>query len=60
MLSVDGYADHPLAPDDVVTIQASDYKARFLRVNPPMHFYHTLTQRLDFGGAPGRARPGSP
>ena len=45
-LSVDGYADHPLSPGDRVELEQSPYRARFLRANPPNHFYATLTRRL--------------
>ena len=57
MLSIDGYVDLPLARDEGIRVQASSYKARFLRLHPPAHFYHTLTQRLDFGGGVARATP---
>ncbi len=46
--SVDGYVDRELAPGDGVRVQLSPYKARFLRANPPTHFYETLTRRLGF------------
>jgi NAD+ kinase len=57
ILSIDGYVDLPLASGESVRIKASSHKARFLRIHPPSHFYHTLTQRLDFGGGAGRADP---
>ena len=50
MLSVDGYVDLPLGRNDGIRVQASPHKARFVRIHPPSHFYHTLTRRLDFGG----------
>ena len=46
-LSVDGRADMDLAPGDVVEIVRSPYIARFLRANPPNHFYSVLTDRLN-------------
>jgi NAD+ kinase len=48
ILSVDGYADYPLAPGDRVDLEQSPFKARFLRANSPSHFYATLTRRLGF------------
>ena len=59
ILSVDGYLNLPLALNDVVQVEASPYTARFLRVHPPNYFFHTLTRRLDFGGALPRAAPQS-
>ena len=46
-LSVDGRADMDLAPGDVVEVMKSPYVARFLRANPPNHFYSVLTERLN-------------
>ena len=46
-LSVDGRADMDLAPGDVVEVTKSPYVARFLRANPPNHFYSVLTERLN-------------
>ena len=51
LISVDGYLNVPLNREDRVRIEASPYKARFLRTHPPNRFFHTLTRRLDFGGA---------
>ena len=48
VLSVDGYFDLPLEPGDRVEVEQSSLKARFLRANPPSHFYATLTRRLGF------------
>ena len=56
MLSVDGYLDTELAFGDGIRVQASPYKARFLRANPPTHYYETLTQRLGFGGGQSSTR----
>ena len=47
-LSVDGYVDYTLTPGDRVVLTQSPYKAKFLRANPPNHFYATLTRRLGF------------
>ena len=46
-LSVDGRADMAIAPGDVVEVMRSPYVARFLRSNPPNHFYGVLTDRLN-------------
>ena len=51
LISVDGYLNVPLKREDRVQVEASPYKARFLRIHPPNRFFHTLTRRLDFGGA---------
>jgi NAD+ kinase len=56
ILSVDGYIDMELTPGDGVRVQTGPYKARFLRANPPGHFYATLTQRLGFGGGQSTTR----
>ncbi len=48
VLSVDGYLDLPLKPGDRVEVEQSPLKAKFLRANPPNHFYATLTRRLGF------------
>ena len=55
-LSVDGYVDIELALGDGIRVQNSPLKARFLRANPPIHFYETLTQRLGFGGGQSSTR----
>ena len=46
MLSVDGFQDARLDPDDKVSIRRSPYVARFLRANPPGSFYTSLMRRL--------------
>ena len=56
ILSVDGYIDMELAQGDGVRVQTGPYKTRFLRANPPSHFYATLTQRLGFGGGQSTTR----
>ncbi|PKB72705.1 MAG: hypothetical protein BZY75_05630 [SAR202 cluster bacterium Io17-Chloro-G7] len=45
-LSIDGYVDFPMEPGDRVMVKQSPYRARFLRANPPSHYYATLTRRL--------------
>ena len=45
-LSIDGYVDYPMDPGDRVVVKQSPYRARFLRANPPSHYYATLTRRL--------------
>ena len=54
-LSIDGQLDYPLVPGDRVELEQSPLKAKFLRANPPSHFYGTLTQRLGFGVEQARA-----
>ena len=54
-LSIDGHLDYPLVPGDRVELEQSPLKAKFLRANPPSHFYGTLTQRLGFGVEQARA-----
>lgn len=55
MLSVDGFTDATLSPDDMVTVRRSPYTARFLRANPATVFYSALTRRL--GLSPRREPP---
>ena len=45
-LSVDGFVDMALAEGDQVQVESSPHVARFLRAQPPSHYYATLTQRL--------------
>jgi NAD+ kinase len=45
-LSVDGHTSIELYDGASVTIRASAKRTRFLRVNPPGHFYASLGQRL--------------
>jgi NAD+ kinase len=47
-LSVDGQFDYSLEPGDIVDLEQSPLKAKFLRANPPSYFYGTLTRRLGF------------
>ena len=48
VLSVDGFLDYQFQPGDRVMIEQSPLKARFLRSQPPDHFFSTLTRRLGF------------
>ena len=57
VLSVDGFTDTMIDPDDVVVIRRSPHTTRFLRKDPPAAFYSTLTQRL---GVSGRQVPPTP
>ena len=45
-LSIDGYVDYPMEPGDKVVVKQSPHRAKFLRANPPSHYYATLTRRL--------------
>ena len=45
-LSIDGYVDYPMEPGDKVVVKQSPRRAKFLRANPPSHYYTTLTRRL--------------
>lgn len=45
-LSIDGYVDYPMEPGDKVVVKQSPHRAKFLRANPPSHYYTTLTRRL--------------
>lgn len=46
VLSTDGYTHHSLHNGDCVEVVAASAPARFLRLNRPEHFYHTLVERL--------------
>jgi NAD+ kinase len=46
MLTVDGQVGAELEIDDVVTVEASPYRARFARVREQAYFYKTLVSRL--------------
>lgn len=45
-LNIDGQVEIPLHSGDIVTVSASPYRARFLRIQPRTYFYSTLTRRL--------------
>ena len=55
-LSVDGYVDVELQTGARVKVERSSSKAKFLRAEPPTHFYSTLTGRLGFGGGQSSTR----
>jgi len=46
ILTVDGQFEFTLLDGDRVTVKASPYAARFVRIHPPAHFYRTLMARL--------------
>ena len=46
ILSVDGFVEESLEEGSRVTVEASPYRARFLRRQPVEHYFATLTQRL--------------
>ena len=48
VLSVDGFLDYNFQPGDGVLLEQSSLKAKFLRSQPPEHFFATLTRRLGF------------
>ncbi|MBI4197622.1 MAG: NAD(+)/NADH kinase [Chloroflexi bacterium] len=54
-LSVDGFIDLRVSEGDEVLLEASPYKARFLRSQPPSHYYATLMRRLGLEG--GELKP---
>lgn len=62
VLSVDGFTDTHLAPQDVVAIRRSPYVTRFLRRHAPTTFYAALTRslRLDPRMPPADAPAQSP
>ena len=46
ILSVDGQIDVKLLDRDIVRVEASEYTAKFARLQPPAYFYRTLLERL--------------
>lgn len=46
ILTVDGQFEFTLLDGDRVTVKASQHVARFVRIQPPAHFYRTLMARL--------------
>ena len=46
VLSIDGQIEQPLAGGGEVTVCASTYKARFLRLRPRTYFYGSLHEKL--------------
>jgi NAD+ kinase len=51
ILTVDGQFEFALLDGDRVTVKASPHVARFVRVQPPAHFYRTLMARLRPSGS---------
>lgn len=45
-LNIDGQVEIPLHSGDIVTVEQSPFRARFLRLQPRTYFYSTLTRRL--------------
>ena len=56
VLSMDGHVDMDLNPGAAIRVHKSPFRARFLRANPPSHFYASLTSRLGFGGGQSTTR----
>lgn len=50
VLSIDGQVDVPLKGDEVIQVSASPYVTRFLRSNPPGHFYTALQRWIGWKG----------
>ncbi len=46
VLSIDGQTERPLVSGSDVTVSASEYKARFLRLRPRTYFYSSLHEKL--------------
>ncbi len=57
VLSVDGLADVALREGDSVDVQASQFKARFLRLGPPTDFYLRMANQLGWHRPGGNAVP---
>jgi NAD+ kinase len=57
VLSVDGFADVHLSEGDSVTVSASEYRARFLRLNPRTDFYQRMAAQLGWHRPGGNATP---
>jgi NAD+ kinase len=57
VLSVDGLADFPLLEGDSVSVSASDYRARFLRLKPRTDFYERMAAQLGWHRPGGNALP---
>ena len=52
ILTVDGFADTTLGPDDRLVVKRSPHVARFLRAAPLGDFFASLTARLGIGPRP--------
>ena len=57
ILSVDGYLDTSLGPEDTVVVRRSPHVARFLRARPPSAFYANLFDRLGVKEYPASLHP---
>lgn len=57
ILSVDGYLDTSLGPEDTVVVRRSPHVARFLRAKPASAFYANLFDRLGVKEYPAPLRP---
>lgn len=57
VLSVDGLGDVQLNEGDAVDVQASQYRARFLRLKPPTDFYLRMANQLGWHRPGGNAVP---
>ncbi len=62
-MSVDGERDLDLAEGETVRVTLGPHRARFLRLNPPTHFYQRLARRLNWlrpeerDASPGKDAP---
>jgi len=45
-ISIDGFIEHELSSGDKIMVKISDTKAKFLRKNPPNHYWSTITEKL--------------
>ena len=46
-ISIDGFnIEHELSSGDKIRVKISDTKAKFLRKNPPNHYWSTITEKL--------------
>jgi NAD+ kinase len=57
VLSVDGGSDVLLHEGDSVLVSRSEYRVRFLRLQPPTAFYHRMATQLGWQRPGGNARP---
>lgn len=45
-ISIDGFIEHKISDGDKISLKISDTKAKFLRKNPPNHYWSTITEKL--------------
>jgi NAD+ kinase len=57
VLSVDGESDLALEEGDSVTVRASEYRARFLRLKPGTDFYVRMAAQLGWHRPGGNSQP---